>query len=482
MNKIVAREKEKCKLNELLEAKEPQFLAIYGRRRVGKTFLIREFLRKRGVYFEVTGVKDASIEVQLKHFTMILGETFDVDESSSAPTNWQDALTNLRQAVEKIPQSQRVILFFDELPWLATRRSGLLQALDHLWNRYLAQMPNVLLVVCGSAASWMLKKIVHNRAGLYGRLTSQICLVPYTLGEVEQYLLSRQIVLERKQVIDLYLAFGGIPKYLSYVPRGKSPAQVIQETCFTPHAPLSLEFNHLFASLFQNYQQHSRIVETLAKKRSGLTQKELADETGFPSGGNLTRILGELEASGFILFIPEFGHKRREGRYRLIDEYSLFYLQWIKPLNRKLLGKAIGSYWEGIQGTPAFFSWSGYAFEGICFKHIDKILKALELTVVAQGMSSWNYRGPDGGAQIDLVIKRSDRAYNLCEIKLTNSPFQMTKEYAEKLRLKKELFRQHTKTNASLFTTLITTYGAIENSHYYSAVDSQLTMDALFTG
>ncbi len=484
MSSIIGRRKELQLLDKLFKSDKAEFLAIYGRRRVGKTFLISHFFQDKTIYFELTGIKNASTKNQLKNFTEELSETFFEGEVQRCPSNWQDAFSILCKKVKEIDPSQKVTIFLDELPWLASSRSGFLGALDHAWNRHLSRQSNVILIVCGSAASWMLKKIVNNKGGFYGRLTAEMRLMPYTLAETELFCRSKGVELEHKQIIELYMAFGGIPKYLENISKGKSPVQIIQAACFGLDAPLLNEFPRLFSSLFDHAETHLTIVKALAKQRSGLTQGELIEVANLKSGGGLTRALEELEASGFIAAVPDFGKKKRGALYRLIDEYSLFYLTWIQKSKEGSLKGMQELYWQQLQDSPAYRAWAGYVFEDICLKHIKGIVFGLGISGVSVKASGWKYRAPenskDNGAQIDLVIERADNCINLCEIKYANTPYVITKEYAEKLRWKKECFRTITNTRKSLFTTLITPFGVVENAQYASAVDNQITMDVLF--
>lgn len=485
MEKLIGREKEIEILESLFKSNEAQFLAVYGRRRIGKTYLISNFFREKGIYFELTGIKGAKLDAQLLNFAEEFADWFLDGKRQQPPKSWQEAFTLLRRQVEAIDQNRKIIIFLDELPWLASKRSGFLSSLDHLWNRYLSRCSNVILIVCGSATAWILKKIVNDRGGFYGRLTSEINLKPYTLAGTENFFKVKNIALERKQIIELYLALGGVPKYLNYVERGKSPAQIIQEVCFGSQSKLSGEFSRLFSSLFDDAEKHLKIVEALASCQSGLDQREMREITKFSSGGGVSEVLKELQASGFIAFVPNLGHIKREGKYRLTDEYSLFYLTWIKPAFKDQLGTIGNSYWQQMQNSPSYRAWAGYAFESVCLKHVNQIVTALGLSGIIFKACGWFVRSSNtdskSGAQIDLVIERADHCTNLCEIKFSNAPFIITKEYEEKLRLKKELYRQETKTKNTLFTTLITPFGAVENSQYFAAVDNQITMDALFT-
>lgn len=482
---IVGRESELATLNKIYTSSQAEFLAVYGRRRIGKTYLISEYFKDKGCYFELTGAKDATLKTQLNNFREEFSDVFFSGLKQETPQSWQEAFNQLRRKVQEIDPGKKVILFFDELPWLASRRSGVLKCLEHVWNRYLSRLDNVIVIVCGSAASWMLKKIIYNRGGLYGRLTAEMHLKPFTLAETELYFKAKNIFLDRKQIIEIYLAFGGVAKYLASVEKGKSSAQIINDVCFSKNGPLNLEFSKLFDSLFETPQQHISIVTTLARKRSGMTQDEILNETGMNSGGGFTRILNELENSGFILPCLEFSHKKKETKYRLIDEYTLFYLSWIKPAFDEQLKNVNDNYWLGIQNSPSYSAWAGYTFEGACLKHIDKIVEALKISVVARSYSTWSFKGnkhdaTEKGAQIDLVIDRNDKCINLCELKFCNDLFTIDKSYAENIKYKKSCFKKQTNTKKSLFTTLITTYGANINQQYLTCVDNQLTVDALF--
>jgi len=478
---ISGREEELEALQEAFESENSQFLAIYGRRRVGKTYLISQFFKDKGVYFELTGRKGATKRSQLKNFTRLFADSFARGKKEEIPEDWDDALARLRYKIEEIDESQKVILFFDELPWLASAKSGFLEALDLFWNRYMSRRKNVIVVICGSAAAWMIRKIINNKSGLYNRLTKPpINLKPFTLGETESYLKSRNIEIERKQVVDIYMALGGVAHYLSLIPRGKSSAEIVSMLFFSEQAPLASEFNRLFDSLFNKPQKHIEVIKALAGSNQGLTQTELfAPHTSLVPGGAAVTVLQELEDCGFILKTPQFGKKKKEARYRLIDAFSLFYLKWVEG------SKGVSeSYWIRKKGSQEYHTWAGYAFENICFQHYKKIVKALELSITAERQSGWKFTPAKGvkeeGVQIDFVIDRSDKCINLCEIKFYGDEYTVDKAYAKKLKYRKNCFREKTGTKKTVFTTMITSYGVKKNSLYLDAVDSQVTMDALF--
>ncbi len=478
---VFARVRELKVLQQLFDSGKPEFLAIYGRRRIGKTFLIREFFKNKGLYFALTGVKDASVKKQLKNFTAEFTRVFGLSEDYEPPKNWFEAFEQLRKGLASIKGSERMILFFDELPWLATPRSGFLQDLDHFWNRHLSEDNRVILVVCGSAASWMIRKIVRNKGGLYGRLTAQIRLLPFDLKETEEFLQHQGMTLNRKAILDIYMAIGGIPKYLTYIRKGQSAMQIVGQLCFD--GPLADEFDELYASLFERHHRHVSIIKALAEHPGGLIKSQIAKATGLSAGGGMNMVLEELEQSGFILAINDFGKQKKESRYRLIDEYSLFYLKWGQKAKESNLRTQDDTFWVSVFNSPLGQAWAGYAFEMLCLKHLSNIKKALGIAGILTNASGWTYRPPkdsrERGVQIDLLIDRADNCINLCEIKYRNEEFVINKAYDKELREKKAIFLTQTKSKKSVFITLISPYG-VKNAGYFGTAEVTLTMDDLF--
>ncbi len=483
-HEIIGRKREQEILHKTLESQEPAFLAVYGRRRIGKTYLIKNFFKGKGLFFHLTGIQEASTEIQLRNFSSEFSDVFLKGKECELPADWFAAFQLLRKEIENVPKNKKVIIFFDELPWLSSPKSMFLQALEHLWNRYLSDVSNIILVVCGSAASWMIDHVINNKGGLHGRVTREIRLLPFTLGETEEFLREKEIKLDRKQILELYMCFGGVAKYLSYVERGKSVPQLIGEICFSYDAPLISEFHKLFRSLFGQHEDHVSIIRELAKIRSGLSYQDLVKKTGLSTGGTFTKRIEELKQSGFIAEIPLFEEGEKSNKYVLIDEYSLFYLTWNAGVSALDLQNRGPDYWIKQRNKQAWKVWTGYAFECLCLKHIEGIKGALGLAAVQTKTSKWKYVAPKGsktsGAEIDLVIDRADQCINLCEMKFYSEEFTVDKEYAEKLQKKREIFEKATKTKKATFTTLITTQGAKSNEHYNASVDNQLTMDALF--
>lgn len=478
---MIGRRKERQVLQQKLDSDEAEFIAIYGRRRVGKTHLIREFFKDE-LCFELTGIHDADTKTQLRNFSIALAHTARSTLRPATPDSWQEAFQQLESVLsssfgKKRSKSHRV-LFLDELPWLDTHRSGFMGALGHFWNTWASRHRDVILVVCGSAAAWMIKKLLHDRGGLHNRVTCRIRLEAFTLAECEEFLRSRSVRLTRKQIVEIVMATGGIPHYLKEVGKGESAAQIIQALSFQRDGLLRDEFDRLYPSLFAHAENHLVVVRALSKRNRGLTRNEIARETRLPSGGGLTKVLDELEESGFIEAALKFGFDAKDRHYRLIDEYSYFYLRWIEANKRKSLS------WENLQDSPKWRAWSGYAFESICRRHIPQIKAALGIAGVQTQQSTWTHRPrtADGaGAQIDLLIDRRDDCINLCEMKFSNAEFTIDKSYARHLRERRETFRAVTKTKKSLFNTFITTHGVRENAYSSELVQSELTIDALFS-
>jgi AAA+ ATPase superfamily predicted ATPase len=471
MELIAGRKEEQVIMNQLLASEKAEFLAVYGRRRVGKTFLIRQ-VYQRQIVFQITGIASANTPQQLANFFSVLKEADASAVQDSLPKNWFDAFGLLKSYLQKLKTPKKVI-FFDELPWIDTPRSNFLSALEHFWNAWASARPDIVLVVCGSAASWMISKLINNRGGLYNRVTQRIRLLPFTLHETENFFHNKQIKLDRYQILQLYMALGGIPFYLSEIRPGKSAFQEIDRLAFSKNGMLVMEYENLYRSLFNHAERHIMIIETLAKKNKGLSREEIVTMSTINDGGGLTTLLRELEESGFISRSYPYGKKIRDSIYRLTDQYSLFYLKFIKDQKQSGSGS-----WLNRIDNPVWRAWSGYAYENICLLHIDALKRALGISGVYTEESSWLDK--DRSVQIDLLIDRRDHVINLCEIKFTQEPFSLTKAYREELENKLFAFKQETQTRKSVFPTLITTYSLKENIHSLGFIQNTITMEALF--
>ncbi len=481
--KIIAREKEKKELLNIYDSNQPEFLAIYGRRRIGKTYLIRNFFQDKGLFFYITGVPEGTKNEQLFNFNEEYLDVFSQEDTIEVPKTWNEAFSRLRRKIGKVKQNKKIVIFIDELPWLATHKSGFVSALSHLWNRYLSNNPSIKLIVCGSAASWVIKNIVDAKGSLHNRLTKQIRLQPFDLKDTERYLKEKNIHLDRKQIIDIYMAMGGVAAYLNYLEPGKSSQQLISEICLSSNSTsLYGEFDRLFKSLFRNHTIHVTIIKALSTIRSGMNRETLINKTKITSASVLDRVLQELIESGFVSETNFFSNKSKKKVYRLIDEYSLFYLKWYEEIKNRRIDVA-SNYWLTLLNSKAYNSWAGFSFEGLCFNRIKEITKALGISGILYSYSTWSYKSTDKsekGVQIDLIIDRPDNCINLCEIKYANSEFVISKQYANDLLYKKELFIRKTKTRKTIFITMITPYGVKKNEHCIAVINNEITMADFF--
>jgi hypothetical protein len=472
---ITGRKEELAILNKALQSNEPEMVAVIGRRRVGKTFLIRHAYKGR-IDFDLTGIQKGTSRQQLQNFAERLTLYAKPLFPFQRPTNWLQAFQMLVTWLEATPKTEKRVIFFDELPWLATRKSDFIQALGYFWNSWASQQ-NICVVICGSAASWMITHIVRDRGGLHNRITRRVHLAPFTLAETETYLKSRNIRLDRYQILLIYMALGGIPHYLKEVEGGKTAAQNIDYICFSPNGILKDEFLQLYPALFDNSEVHIKIVRSLGQTWQGLSRNDLIESAQLQNNGNTTRALEELVSSGFVSVHYAFGKKKKDLRYRLTDEYSLFYFKFIEE--NQDFGQ---SGWQNISQTQSWKSWSGYAFESIALRHVLQIKKALGISGIYTESSAFYLKGTEQqpGVQIDLVIDRNDHAINLCELKFYNSEIAVTKAMAKTLRTKVALFRAATQTNKQIFLTLISPFGIIPNEHSIGLIDNALEMDIFF--
>lgn len=484
MSKIIGRAKEISLLQQLQSSKKAEFIVIYGRRRIGKTFLVQQCLAKKGSYLECTGLKDGAMRDQLTNFIKNFQAVFYPNLPLATPKNWRSAFELLTQEIKQQPATEPFILFLDEIPWLATKKSKLLQNLDYFWNTEWSKLPNFKLIVCGSAASWMLNKLINAKGGLHNRLTKTMLLEPFTLVETKQYLAGNNIHLSEKQVLDVYMVFGGVPYYLNQLHRAKSVAQNINDICFRKDGLLFSEFPRLFKSLFDAADLNLTIVREIARYRYGISFKELMKKIGKTAGGRYSERLSELEAAGFIQKFLPYGRKRRDHYYRVIDEYTMFYLRWIDEIvNGKEVPKS-SNYWMQITNMSVWQSWAGYAFEGVCQKHADNIIRKLGLETVGCLIGNWRYlpvhKTKEAGAQIDLLFDRQDGAISICEIKYSSKLFSLDKNYAKNLLNKIEVFQKQTKTKKQIFLVMVTTMGLKRNVWSEDLVHSVVELKDLF--
>ena len=470
---VAGREDEIKILRNLLNKKGSEFLAVYGRRRIGKTYLIRQVYEK-SIVFEASGLHEKEMAQQLESFWLAL---FDVNttEKPTIPKTWLQAFSLLKIYLNNLETKKKKVVFLDEIAWFETPKSGFLAALDNFWNSYCSKRNDIILVICGSAASWIIDKVINNKGGLHNRITAHIQLMPFTLKETKQFLELSNVKLTLKDLATLYMSVGGVPFYLKDIKSGQSVPQILDELFFKPQALLKNEFGNLYASLFKNSDLHISIIKALATKSKGLTRKELLVDTKLTSGGGFSKLLDELVACGFIKIIYPINKTKEDFLYRLVDEYSIFYFKFLQ--NNK-----VNSSWLQISNTQSYKTWCGYAFENLSFKHILNIKKALGINGIISNEYSWIDKGntPEKGAQIDFIIDRNDNCITILELKFYDTVFEITKNYAEELQHKVTLFKKKTKTNKNVFITMLTANGVKNNEYYLSVITNELNLSDLF--
>ena len=470
---IIGRQNEVNLLNKILQDSESHFLAIYGRRRIGKTYLIRETFNYRFT-FQHSGLSEGAMKEQLFAFDSSLRDAgADIKKKSR---NWLEAFDNLKEVI-RMSNEKRKVIFIDELSWMDTPRSDLMSALENFWNGFASARKDIILIVCASATSWMLSKVVHNKGGLYNRLTEQIHLKQFCLKECEEYIEAQKIALNRNQILQYYMIFGGVPYYWGFLKKGLSLAQNIDNTLFAENAPLKEEFKYMYASVFKNPEIYVKIIKALGTKKTGLTREELIKLTGLANSGDFTSRLEELESCGFIRKYYAFGMKKKNAIYQLIDCFTLFYFNFLQnePTDEH--------FWMNQINTPALNTWMGLAFERVCMEHVAQIKNKLGIAGVLTEVNSWYCKSdPDRGvfgSQIDMLITRKDQVINLCEMKYSGAEYTITEKFDRALRNKISDLRMVTGTKYAIHPTLVTTYGMVENS-YSQEIQAVVTLDDLF--
>lgn len=473
MSKIIARTGEIATLERKWNSGKAEFVIVYGRRRVGKTFLINNVFNGRFA-FTYVGARSQSPKKQLQNFAVQLKE---YSKSAFAPSlsSWKDAFNALRQLIESRPAKERKVIFFDEMPWIDTPRSSFVEALEYFWNAWAAQRDDILFIACGSATSWMVNKLVKNKGGLHNRITEQIYLRPFRLGECEEYLHKIGCQWDRYTILQCYMAMGGVPYYMSLLNPEESLAQNIDRLFFAKNAPMREEFDELFNALFRDANIYISVMTALSGKREGMLREDIIKQTG-TSGGTITKVLENLERCDFIERYSSYKARVRNTVYRICDPYTLFYFKFIDGLNTK-----DQHWWSSNVNSHQVEAWQGFSFETACMTHLEQIKKKLGISGISSCTSTWRKIG-DGiakGAQIDLIIERSDRVINLVEMKFSLTPYVITKEYENKLRERMAIFKAETKTRKSLVNTFVTTYGVMKGAHS-GIVQSEVLMDDLF--
>ncbi|MES2613844.1 MAG: ATP-binding protein [Bdellovibrionota bacterium] len=487
---IVGRARETQLLSDVFSSKEPEFVVMYGRRRIGKTYLIKNLFKKlvKKDFFIVTGKYNASKQEQLTLFQESLEKTFYAGSRLSGITSWEEGFRLLCAGVEttiKNKPNERIVLFFDEISWLSQPKSGFLENLEFAWNHYFVNHHQIKLIVCGSAAYWILEKLIYAKGGLHNRITRQIRLAPFSLKETHDYFHYRGLKWKHIQTMEAYFAVGGVPQYLKQFEKKYSVAQNIGKYAFEQGGFLRDEYQKLFSSLFDESKEYYKITEAIAEKRQGINREEIIQKTKISSGGTLNKKLKELEETGFIVSFTPYHKKTKDTYYRICDEFILFHLKWIATSPKNTLLSHGDDYWLGKTQSQSYISWSGYTFENICLKHIIQIKHALKIRAIPTEAGVWNYF-PDKtekektGVQIDLLLDREDDIITIVEIKYYNKKFIVSKELFKELQRKIDVFQERTKTKKHIQVALITPYGITENIYSKEIISQVLTLEDLF--
>jgi AAA+ ATPase superfamily predicted ATPase len=468
---MIGRKEERKELQQIVESKQSEFVAVFGRRRVGKTFLIREFFQDKFTFYH-TGIANSNATIQLNSFNTSLNKYGKTLYPRSR--NWFDAFENLIHLLENANTRKKKIVFIDEIPWMDTHKSGFVAALEFFWNSYASAQKDIKLIVCGSASSWIMNKLIRNHGGLHNRITRQIYLNPFNLAECEQLFLANSILLSRPQIVESYMIFGGIPYYLSLFQKKIGLSQNVDYLCFKKNGKLVEEFENIYASLFKNHENHVAIVRALSSKTKGLSREEICQTAGLSNGGGLTRTLEELELSGFIRKYNSFEKKEKNALYQLSDFFTLFYFNFMQD-NRE----NDEHFWTNFIENARHRAWSGYGFEQVCLAHLIQIKQKLGISGVSTRTAAWRSSDKENPAQIDLIIERNDKIINLCEMKYASEEFVIDKKYDENLRNKRGAFRNENHSRKTIHITMISTYG-VKHNEYWGNIQSEVTMDDLF--
>ena len=470
---LIGREAETKKLKDAFMSTSPEFVAVYGRRRVGKTYLIRETFNGQFAFYH-TGIANVSRKEQLERFANSL-EKQGMPNAKKALKNWFDAFDRLQAFLQSMPVGKKVV-FLDELPWMDTQHSGFISALEAFWNGWASARDDIMLIVCGSATSWMTSKIINARGGLHNRLTRRIRLEPFCLAECERFLQAKGVVATRRQILEYYMVMGGVPYYWNYIEKDKSPAQNIDAIFFSANGELRDEYDHLYASLFRKPQPHIAIVTALGTKKTGMTREELLKTTRLIDNGMFSQTLQELVECGFIRRYHMPGKNSHDAIFQLMDNFTLFHFKFLSELDEDE-----SRSWNTIQNTPLVNTWRGLSFERVCLEHIDQLKKALGISGISTRQYAWRSLANDkvSGTQIDMLIERSDNTVNICEMKYSSGEYEITKEEHAKILHRRDMFIAETNYRGAAYITLITIDGVVHNA-YWNDIQKELTLDDLF--
>ena len=467
---IIGRTKEIELLERYIRSDRAEFIALYGRRRVGKTFLIRQHFNNTFA-FDFTGIIEGKRTEQMRAFNQALKL---YGHKGKAVNNWLDAFFALQQLLTARSTEEPCVVFIDEMPCMDTPKSGFVHALGHFWNSWGAWQNNLKLIVCGSATSWMVRNIIDNHGGLHDRVTHEMALKPFTLHETEEFFHAAGFPWSRLGILHCYMAVGGVPYYLSLFRPGESPAQGVDRLFFAEGAELKKEYRRLFASLFRNPDPYKEIIKALAQKPSGLTRDELSKRLKINNNGKLGDWLANLIYCDFIkaFYTREKKMRTNSPIFKLTDFYTFFYLTFAQQPYPK------PNFWTQMQGTPKINTWLGYAYERVCLAHVRHIKHKLGIEGVMTQSYAWRSR-EDNPAQIDLLIERADKMINLCEIKYSETEYTLTRDEFLKISRRVDAFRNATKTRYGIIPTLVTTFG-VAKGQYADSIHATVVLDDLY--
>lgn len=479
---FIGREKEQEQLKDYIGSNQSEFIAVYGRRRVGKTCLIQQVIGNNYAFY-VAGMNQVTKEIQLVNFMQGIRK-HRPDEPLPHVKTWLDAFLALESYLESLPEGKKIV-FIDEMPWMDTPRSNFISGLEHFWNSWASWRDDIKLIVCGSATSWIINNLIKNRGGLHNRVTHKIPLKPFTLKECREFFIAKGFRLSNKQIAECYMVLGGVPFYLEKLNKGEGVAQNIDRLLFDEDGELHDEFQSLYNSLYKNATNHIKIVTALATKGHGLTRQELIEKTKLSANGKFSLMLEELKSCGFIRSYEPYLSKMRqkpftEDRlspvtlYQLVDPFTLFHFQVMRKADAH-----DPNYWSNNQNSHVFSTWSGLSFEMLCLNHVEQIKMALGISGITANAFSWLGKGKDRSAQIDLLIDRADKTINICEMKFYNKPYAMTAKDEDDIERKVTSFIEATHTDKNIIVTMITAKGLERNEHS-EGIQKELTLDQLF--
>ena len=472
--KLIGRTRELEELRWSMESHRSELIVIYGRRRVGKTFLVRRFFDDT-YSFHYVGAHRQKRNVQLQNFRESL---MRYNHRQDVPTleNWHDAFLQLGQYLEGCKEKRKV-LFFDEMPWMDSQGSDFVAELEYFWANWVQNRDDIVFIACGSATSWMKEKLEDNQGGLHNRITHRIYLRPFYLSECKAYLVEHGFEWDDYQILQCYMLLGGIPYYLSLLRPYLSLPENVDSLIFRRGGDLSNEFEELYSALFRKADRYINIVRLLSTKRQGFIRSDIEKATGY-SGGGLTKMLDNLERCDFIVAYGQIGKKVKQTLYRLADFYTLFYFHYVEANHSR-----DEQFWQHHFADRSVESWEGFTFEEVCLRHLPQIKFGLGISGMATESSAWRFIPSKGdsrrGGQIDLVISRADKIIHLVEMKFSERPFVITKDYEERLKTRKMLFMEMTGISRGPVYTFVTPMGVSRGIHS-SFIHSQLTAKDLF--